>query len=197
MPSSAPRGWPQNPELRRRRAITGRSRAAVRCRQPEKAAALLRARRAHDETLYGMLAAEQLGTRLPEPRRPAPTSPRPTGSGCASVDNVRTAVALAEIGRDTLADEVLRHQAQDRRRPGDYAALTRLARDLGLPSTQLWHGATTRRSGARARARAALSRAQVAPTTGWKVDPALAYRAHAAGIELPRQRGQPGAGARG
>src|SRR5690606_23407723 len=42
------------------------SRASIRCRQPEKSAGLLRAAARLDETLYGMLAAEQLGSALPK-----------------------------------------------------------------------------------------------------------------------------------
>jgi hypothetical protein len=41
------------------------SRAQVRCRQPEQASAPLRSAARLDETLYGMIAAEQLGLRLP------------------------------------------------------------------------------------------------------------------------------------
>ena len=42
------------------------ARALVRCRQPEKASAPLKAAARMDETLYGMLAAEQLGLSLPK-----------------------------------------------------------------------------------------------------------------------------------
>jgi hypothetical protein len=51
--------------------------------------------------------------------------------------NVRAAVELAEIGEDGLADDVLRHQARIGT-PDQYQPLSRLARDLGLPATQLW-----------------------------------------------------------
>jgi len=53
-----------NPELRAA-AQYWASRAALRCRQPERSAELLRAAAAGDDTLYGMLAAEQLGIALP------------------------------------------------------------------------------------------------------------------------------------
>ena len=89
-----------------------------------------------DETLYGMLAREALGQALPD----AGTTPD-LGSddwqSLRSVSNVRTAVALAEIGREDLADEVLRHQARIGD-PAQYQSLSRLAREMGLPATQLW-----------------------------------------------------------
>jgi len=90
-----------------------------------------------------------------------------------SVSNIRTAVQLAEIGEDGLADEVLRHQARIGD-PRQYAPLSRLARDLGLPSTQLWM-AYNAPSGARPDEAARFPAPKWVPTTGWKVDPALLF----------------------
>ncbi len=112
------------------------SRALVRCRQPEKAAAPLRLAAARDETFYGMLAAEQLGAKLPESHAAPDFTPN-DWQALREVGNVRTAAALSEIGRDGLADEVLRYQAKIGP-AGQYQSLSRLARDIGLPSTQLW-----------------------------------------------------------
>jgi soluble lytic murein transglycosylase-like protein len=151
------------------------SRAAIRCRAPEKAAELLRGAARMDETLYGMLAREQLGERLPGNGRP-PDFDLSDWQRLRDDGNVRTAVGLAEIGRDQLADEVLRHEARigDPRR---YEALSRLARELGLPSTQLWMAHNVPRGGEPEPAlRFPAPRWQ--PVSGWKVDPALAY-AHA------------------
>ena len=53
-----------NPELKVA-AHYWASRSLVRCREPQLAAAHLRSAARYDETLYGMLAAEQLGTDLP------------------------------------------------------------------------------------------------------------------------------------
>ena len=83
------------------------SRALVRCRQPEKAAEQLRGAARLDETLYGMLAREQLGQDLPGGKRTADFD-LTDWQRLRDEPNVRTAVALAEIGRDSLADEVLR-----------------------------------------------------------------------------------------
>ncbi len=99
-----------------------------------------------------------------------------TGSGCDDEENVRVAIQLAEIGRGGLADEVLRHQARIGD-PDDYDALSRLARDLGLPSTQLWMAHNAPR-GARSQPVMRYPAPKWTPVNGWQVDPALAY-AHA------------------
>lgn len=167
-------GLATNPEL----SAAGyywRARSLVRCRQPDKAAEALRGAAARDETLYGMLAAEQLGMKLSEQHAEADFTPA-DWQRLRAVPNVRVAVGLAEIGEDSLADEVLRHQA----RIGDaslYEPLTRLARDLGLPATQLWMSYNAP-YGARPEPATRFPTPKWTPVGGWKVDPALVY-AHA------------------
>ncbi|MFL0356448.1 lytic transglycosylase domain-containing protein [Erythrobacter sp. GH1-10] len=150
-------------------------RALVRCREPGQAQEHLSAAARYDETLYGMLAADQLGIEFP-----TSVTPEPFTSGdwrdLSGVYNVKIAAALVEIGRPGLADEVLRHQARvgDAR---DYEALSRLARELGLPSTQLFmaHNAPY---GMRSDGSLRFPVARWQPRNGWRVDPALAF-AHA------------------
>ena len=153
-------------------ALYWQSRALVRCRQPELASGILRQAAARDETLYGMMAAEQLGAKLPQTHAGADLSPadwqllRDNG-------NVRAAVGLAEIGEDALADDLLRHQA----RIGEaalYYPLTRLARDLGTPATQLWM-AYNAPPGGRPDPASRYPTPKWTPVTGWKIDPALIY----------------------
>lgn len=151
------------------------SRANVRCRAPEKAQELLRGAARMDETLYGMLAAEQLNLVLPRANE-TPDFDKEDWQTLRDVGNVRTAIALSEIGRENLADEVLRHQAAIGD-PQQYAQLSRLARELGLPSTQLWMAHNVPR-GAIAEPSLRFPAPRWRPTTGWKVDPALAF-AHA------------------
>ena len=151
------------------------ARALVRCRQPEKAAGVLRLAAKRDETLYGMLAAEQLGMELPAQHAQADFS-QTDWQSLRTIPNVRTAVALSEIGEDSLADEVLRHQARIGD-AGQYAPLSRLARDLGLPATQLWMSYNAPRGGKPDPA-SRFPTPKWTPTGGWKVDPALVY-AHA------------------
>ena len=161
----------QNPELRSA-AQYWAARAALRCRQPERSNALFRSAASADQTLYGMLAAEHLGMTLPERVAGAEFSDS-DWRRVGQIENVRMAIALAEIGRDELSSEVLLHQARIGD-PGDYAALSRLARDLSLPSTQLYmaHNAP---SGGASDPASHYPAPKWAPATGWSVDPALAY----------------------
>jgi soluble lytic murein transglycosylase-like protein len=160
-----------NPELRAAAQFWA-SRAAARCRQPERSVAFLRSAANADETLYGMLAAEQLGIALPNRVANADFSPQDWRK-VGGEDNVRIAVALKEIGRDTLASAVLLHQAKIGD-PDDYGPLSRLARELSLPSTQLYMAYNAPRGGAPDPA-SAYPAPKWQPVGGWRVDPALAY----------------------
>lgn len=148
------------------------SRAWLRCRKPEKVNAALRSAARYRDTLYGMMAVEALGMRESVPAA-APDFSDADWQSLRNVPNIRTAVQLAEIGEDGLADEVLRHQARIGD-PRQYAPLSRLARDLGLPSTQLWM-AYNAPSGARPDEAARFPAPKWTPTNGWKVDPALLF----------------------
>ena len=151
------------------------SRAWLRCRAPEKVAGNLRAAARRGETFYGLLAAEALDLEGPA-ARPSPDFSGEDWQGLRDLPNVRAATALAEIGENDLADELLRHQARIGD-PRQYAALTRLARDLGLASTQLWM-AYNAPSGGRPDDASRYPTPKWTPANGWKVDPALVY-AHA------------------
>jgi soluble lytic murein transglycosylase-like protein len=163
-----------NPEL----AAAGHywaHRALVRCREPGQAQQHLSAAARMDETLYGMLAADQLGIELP-----AHAPPARFNSGdweqLSRRGNVRVAIALTEVGRPGLADEVLRHEAKIGP-TSQYDALARLARELGLPSTQLWM-ASNAPYGTRSDPALRFPVAYWQPVGGWQVDPSLAF-AHA------------------
>ena len=160
-----------NPELSAA-AYYWASRSYIRCREPEKAAEKLRGAAMMDETLYGMLAREQLGEALPRAGQTPDLDAR-DWQQLSGEENVRVAVALAELGRDDLADEVLRHQARIGD-PSEFTALSRLARELGLPSTQLWMAHNAPRGGTPDPA-LRFPVARWAPVNGWQVDPALAF----------------------
>ena len=163
-----------NPEL----AAAGHywaHRALVRCREPGQAQQHLSAAAQMHETLYGMLAADQLGIELPA-HAPPPRFGRSDWEQLARRSNVRVAVALAEIGRAGLADEVLRHEAQIGP-ASQYDALARLAREMGLPSTQLFM-ASNAPYGTRSDPSLRFPVAYWQPVGGWQVDPSLAF-AHA------------------
>ena len=169
------------------------SRALVRCRQPEKATAPLRAAARMDETLYGMLAAEQLGVNLPRTHE-APDFTQADWQQLRDVANIRIAVMLAEIGEDGLADEVLRHQARIGA-PAQCQPLSRLARSLGLPGTQMWM-AYNAPPGGKPEPAARFPTPKWTPIAGWKVDPALIY-AHTLQESIFRTKVVSPAGARG
>jgi soluble lytic murein transglycosylase-like protein len=169
------------------------SRALLRCRRPEEASAPLQFAASKGDTLYGMLAAEQLGLR-PPPEHAAADFSLTDWQALRDVGNVRIAVELSEIGEDGRADEVLRHQA----RIGDpslYAPLTRLARDLSLPSTQLWM-AYNAPLGGRPEPATRFPTPRWTPAGGWSIDPALVY-AHALQESVFRTNVVSPAGARG
>ena len=161
----------QNPTLRSA-ALYWAARAALRCRQPGEANTLFANAATGDETLYGMLAAQQLGRELPDRVENADFSDA-DWRAVGFYPNIRTAVALAEIGRDGLASEVLAHQARIGD-PREYEALTRLARTLGFPRTQIAM-AYNAPAGASADPASFFPAPKWAPENGWQIDPALAF----------------------
>ena len=161
----------RNEELRAA-SLYWASRAALRCRQPALSSQLLAEASGNDQTLYGMLAAEQLGRSLPDRVSNADLSDDDWRS-IRNIENVRIAVALSEIGEDVLSSQILLHQARIGD-PDDFAAYSRLARDLGMPQTQL-SMAYNAPPGGRADPASFYPTPRWTPVTGWRVDPALAY----------------------
>jgi soluble lytic murein transglycosylase len=167
-------GWAVNPELTTA-AYYWASRALIRCREPEEAAEQLRGAARYPDTLYGMLAREQMGEALPDVH----TEPDLTNIDWNRLRNdpaARQAVMLAEVGRRQDADEVLRWMARTGD-PSDYAALGRLARALGLTGTQVFM-AYNAPPGTASHPSLKYPVTFREPVGGWKVDPALAF-AHA------------------
>jgi soluble lytic murein transglycosylase len=150
------------------------ARAEMMCGRPERVQNHLRAAARQKETFYGLLASTALGiggagsTGLHNYRDSEWRS-------IAGKPNVRTALALVEIGETDLADQFLRHQA--RIAPGDHSALLHLAADLDLASTQYWLAHNAPR-GTNVNIAARYPRPDWRPTRGWRVDPSLAF-AHA------------------
>ncbi len=160
-----------NPTLRAA-ALFWASRAALRCRQPSLSQDLLNDAARLDETLYGMLAAEQLGRQLPDRVETADFTDQDWRT-IGAEQNTRIAVALAEIGRDVLGSQVLLHQARIAD-PRHYDAYSRLARDLGFPQTQLYM-ALNAPSGSQADPASHYPAPKIAPREGWQIDPGLAF----------------------
>lgn len=151
------------------------SRALIRCRSPEQAAEQLRGAARFPETLYGMLAHEQLARDLPATH----TTPDLTAEDWQRLDDevvARQAVMLAEVNRREEAEEALRWLAQ-RSGSEDFQALSRLSRALGLPGAQTFM-AFNAPSGTGSHPSLRYPVTFQEPVGGWRIDPALAY-AHA------------------
>ena len=152
------------------------SRAALRCRHPERVQAHLRAAAGNEETFYGLLADSALADRR-EPAGEVPGLTARDWSGLSQRPNVRAAIALLEAGQPSLADQALRHQA--RIGPShEHVALVRLAAALNLTQTQIYLAHNAPRG-------LQMSRHDRYPAPDWRpanaqwrVDQALAY-AHA------------------
>ncbi|MGK6355312.1 lytic transglycosylase domain-containing protein [Sphingomonas sp. DT-207] len=147
------------------------SRADMTCARPEKVSVKLRAAAQYGETYYGLLARAVLGIE----DKPL-VSERVVADDWRTLErrpNVRVAAALAEIGEDRLASDVLRHQARFCT-PDEHAALTRLAGRLNLAAAQLWlsHNGP---AGARPLVQARYPAPNWTPAGGWRVDKALVF----------------------
>ncbi len=160
-----------NPEMRAA-GYYWAARANMKCRAPENVQQNMRHAASYGETLYGLLARERLGLKADTRRKPADFS-KDDWRALRNNANVKLAIGLAEIGETTLADEVLRHQARIGN-ASEHESLLRLARDLSLPTAQIFM-AHNGPSGARPDSFARFPSPKWAPVKGWRVDPALVY----------------------
>ena len=151
------------------------SRALVRCREPEKAGDHLRQAARFTETLYGMLAREQLGQPMPDDHA-RPDVTRDDWQRLQRASGAREAVMLSRIGQDALADATLIHLVQTGNREL-YQPAARLARALGLTGAQRYMAYNAPR-GESAPSWLRWPVTDQQPVGGWRVDPALAF-AHA------------------
>ena len=148
------------------------ARADMKCGRPQQVQARLRSAARLKETFYGLLAASSLGIKTPNfselhDYRDAEWHP------IAHKPNVRTALALMEIGEAGLADDFIRHQARIGG-AADHDRLLHLADDLNLASTQFWLAHNAPR-GSRVNPSARYPMPDWRPSRGWRVDPQLAY----------------------
>ncbi|MGC1468183.1 MAG: lytic transglycosylase domain-containing protein, partial [Sphingorhabdus sp.] len=180
-----------NDELRSA-ALFWSSRAAMAARQPQQVQPRLQAAARLQETFYGLLASEALGMEpvASKTMRYHSTNWKQLGQQ----ENVRTAVALAAIGKDSLADEALRHQAKIGN-PEQHSALAQVAGALNLPATQLWMGHYGP-SGEKLDPMMRYPYPNWTPIGGWRIDPSLVY-AHSLQESAFRTSVISGAGARG
>lgn len=147
------------------------SRAEMACGHPERVAVKLTAASQYNETFYGLIAKAALGVdEKPSKGESFVTS---DWTQLGRRPNVRVAAALAEIGENRLADEVIRYQAK-LGTAAEHPGLTRLAGRMGLPATQLWlsHNGP---AGARPVVEARYPSPNWTPAGGWRVDRNLVF----------------------
>lgn len=147
-------------------------RSLLRCENPREATEQLHLAAQYDETFYGMLAFEQLGQVIP-PDHEESDLRLEEWLRVKDHYNIRVAIALAEIGETDAANEVLQHQAKIGD-PNEFVILTKLARELGLPRTQLWLAINVP-FGSNPLAAANYPIVKWKPLSGWRIDPALAF----------------------
>ncbi|HWW57993.1 MAG TPA: lytic transglycosylase domain-containing protein, partial [Sphingopyxis sp.] len=127
---------------------------------------------ANEETFYGLLAVETLGVET-NAQRENVRADRSAWRALEDLPNVRAAMAFAEIGEDTYAGTLLRHQALigDARQ---HEQLLAMAGALSLPETQLYLAHNTPQ-GRKLAAQTRYPQPKWEPNGGWKVDPALVF----------------------
>lgn len=148
------------------------ARSDIVCGQPQKAQGKLQTAAKRSDSFYGLLSAQTLGMDIANIKSTAGFE-KGDWKTLKQHDNVKTAIALVEIGEESLADEVLRHQARIGN-ANDHAALLKLARELSLPRTQLWLAHHAPR-GFKPDVQARFPAPKWKPDGGWRVDPALVY----------------------
>jgi soluble lytic murein transglycosylase-like protein len=168
------------------------ARADIAGGQPQRAQGHLQQAARLGETFYGLLAQSALGI-----HRPAAVLDQFSAEDwhrISDLRNVRTAIALTEIGENELAGEMLRHQARIGV-PAQHEALLHLAARLNLTSAQMWLAHNGPR-GMRADTHDRYPSPSWRPTRGWRVDQALVF-AHALQESNFRPEAVSPAGARG
>lgn len=148
------------------------ARADMKCGRPERVQARLRSAARLKETFYGLLAGTSLGiksTSFSELHDYRDAEWR----DIADKPNVKTALALAEIGETGLADEFIKHQAKIGG-AADHDKLLHLTDDLNLASTQYWLAHNAPR-GTKVNPAARYPMPDWKPARGWRVDPSLVF----------------------
>ncbi|WP_265570721.1 lytic transglycosylase domain-containing protein [Sphingomicrobium nitratireducens] len=148
------------------------ARAAQACGNPHEVQSRLRAAAANEESFYGIVARETLGMALKPAQRVETPSARDL-ERVAQLPNIARAIALVEIGRRSLAEEYLKHQAAIGD-PRQHKALVEIAKRLDLGGAQYWL-ATNGQPGASVDLADRYPAPGWTPDNGWRLDPYIAY----------------------
>ena len=148
------------------------ARADMQCARPDRVEGRLKTAAQYRETFYGLLSRQALGIK-DAATRPSAASITGDWLTLSRRPNVRVAAALAEIGENALADEVVKQQARIGD-PSEYPALVRLTSALDLPSTVVWlsHNGPV---GATPPVESRFPAPNWTPDGGWRVDKALVF----------------------
>jgi soluble lytic murein transglycosylase-like protein len=160
--------------------------------RPQLAQGRLQAAARLSETFYGLLAQSALGVRQVPARLDAFTDA--DWRALSDLRNVRTAIALTEIGETGLAGDLLRHQARIGQ-PSRHEPMLHLAARLNLTGAQMWL-AHNGPPGTRTDTHDRYPSPSWRPARGWRVDQALVF-AHALQESNFRPDAVSPAGARG
>jgi len=111
------------------------ARSYLACRQPDQVSPMLKKAASFDKTFYGILAARQLGIDSNFDWS-VPDFTDANYREIRGLSNVHRAIALAQVGQNTLADQEL-STAWAQTRDSQHHSLLGLAARLGLAATQL------------------------------------------------------------
>ncbi|MBT6035176.1 MAG: transglycosylase SLT domain-containing protein, partial [Kordiimonadaceae bacterium] len=149
------------------------ARAYLNCRQPDQVSRLLKKAASFKRTFYGILAAKQLGLEL-DLNWTAPEFTQTDYNELSGLSSVHRAIALAQVGENTLADMEL-NSAWSRTRDSQHSSLLGLASQLGLAATQLRIGRIEDQKSITAVDSALYPIPYITPDGGYTLDKALLF----------------------
>ncbi|MBT6328280.1 MAG: lytic transglycosylase domain-containing protein, partial [Kordiimonadaceae bacterium] len=142
-------------------------------RQPDQVSRLLKKAASFKRTFYGILAAKQLGLEL-DLNWTAPEFTQTDYNELSGLSSVHRAIALAQVGENTLADMEL-NSAWSRTRDSQHSSLLGLASQLGLAATQLRIGRIEDQKSITAVDSALYPIPYITPDGGYTLDKALLF----------------------
>ena len=149
------------------------ARAYLNCRQPDQVSRLLKKAASFKRTFYGLLAARQLGIDV-ELNWSAPEFTDSHYRELRGISGVHRAIALAQVGENTLADQEL-ITAWSRTRDSQHYSLLGLASQLGLAATQLKIGKVEEQKRIKALDSTLYPVPYITPEGGYTIDKALLF----------------------